>query len=321
MKIIPNLLSVYEKRPVYQLIISLTAVLVIGTILFFLFILAGSRIFGTDPGILENPLEVTGVNEISFIKFTLIVQDISFFIIPALFIITVLNRNYHYAILPISSLRIKDVVLVVILAFCSFPLISLVGKLNAEMVLPDRLSGLEQWMREKEDHAGQLLSLLVNPATFWGMLMNIITIAAIPAISEELIFRGVFQRIFEDLFRSGNLAVMVTSFLFSAIHLQFYGFLPRLILGLIFGYLFLWSRNLWLPVIAHFLNNAVPVLGAFIRGWDTINQPSDMAADKKITLLVVSLAIGIGVLYWFRMRSSRDKNGNQDANNFKTNNF
>jgi hypothetical protein len=105
----------------------------------------------------------------------------------------------------------------------------------------------------------------------------------------------------------------LASFLFSAIHLQFYGFLPRLILGLIFGYLFLWSRNLWLPVIAHFINNAVPTAGAYVKGWETINHPLFPAPGKQIAGVIISLAIGIIVLICIRRRSFDEQSANHDA--------
>jgi membrane protease YdiL (CAAX protease family) len=204
--------------------------------------------------------------------------------------------------------------MVTILALCAFPVTALAGQFNAGMMLPDWLTGVEQWMREKEDHADNLLKLIMSPVTFSGMLMNIIIIAAIPAISEELIFRGVFQRIFQNLFRSGHFAVWFVSFMFSAIHLQFYGFLPRLILGVIFGYLFLWSRNLWLPVIAHFINNAIPTAGAYLRGWDTLNQSSVPVSWKQIVWVIISLGIVIIVLLWFRKKSDQRNTGNCDSN-------
>ena len=150
------------------------------------------------------------------------------------------------------------------------------------MALPDWLSGIEQWMRAKEDYADHMLEVIMTPETFSGMWLNLLIIAVLPAIGEELIFRGVFQKTLRDLFRSGHLSVWITSVLFSAIHFQFYGFLPRLILGLVFGYIFLWSRNIWLPVIAHFINNAVPTVGAYIKGWETINEPSVTGAAKQM---------------------------------------
>jgi membrane protease YdiL (CAAX protease family) len=288
-------------------------VLVIGAILFFLFILAGSLIFDTYPGVMEFPSAVTGQKELGFIKYTLFAQDISFFIVPSVIILTKLNPGYETSILNIKALRINEVILVTILAFCAFPVTSLTGQLNSEMVLPDWLSGVEEWMKDKEVYANQLLDLIMTPDTFLGMCLNMLIIAALPAVSEELIFRGVFQKIFQNLFKSGHLAVWFTSFLFSAIHFQFYGFLPRFILGLIFGYLFLWSRNLWLPVIAHFINNAAPTIGAYIKGWKTINAPSTVGLGKQIAWVMVFLTIVIIILAWFRQQSSSDIKGNPDG--------
>jgi hypothetical protein len=172
------------------------------------------------------------------------------------------------------------------------------------MVLPEQLSGIEHWMRDKEDYADHLMDLLMTPETMTGMLMNILIIALIPAIGEELIFRGVFQKILQNLFRSGHLSVWVTSFIFSAIHFQFYGFLPRFILGLIFGYLFLWTGKLWLPVTAHFINNAVPTVWSYMNGWKTINEKPSASPAGQAALLVLSLLAGSIILVYFSKRSA-----------------
>lgn len=132
------------------------------------------------------------------------------------------------------------------------------------------------------------------------MILNVLIIAVIPAIGEELIFRGVFQRIFYDLFKSGHVAVWITAFVFSAIHFQFFGFVPRFILGLVFGYLFLWSGTLWLPVISHFVNNAVPVIGAYIQGWDNVSSPPEITLWKKIIELSLPIIISIIILLLFQ---------------------
>ena len=275
MRLNPNLAAFKPGSPVLQLIVSLVIVFVIGAPLFYLLILAGSFIFNSDPGLLGDPFIEIGLKEAGFIKYSLMVQEISFFIVPAVIILKKLNPGYQGSIMSINTLRINNLLLVIILAFCTFPVTGFAGQLNSGMVLPEWLSGVGEWMRDKEDYADHLLELIMTPETFAGMLLNILIIAALPAISEELIFRGVFQKIFQNIFRSAHISVWFTSFLFSAIHLQFYGFLPRFILGLIFGYLFLWSRNLWFPVIAHFINNAVPVAGAYIKGWEAVNAPSD----------------------------------------------
>jgi membrane protease YdiL (CAAX protease family) len=174
------------------------------------------------------------------------------------------------------------------------------------MHLPDWLSGVEQWMIEKEDNATRLTDSLMTSNTFWIMILNVLVIAVMPAIGEELIFRGIFQKIFYNLFKSGHLAIWFTAFVFSAIHFQFFGFVPRFILGLVFGYLFLWSGTLWLPVISHFVNNAVPVIGAYIQGWEKSNAPMDITLWKQIIGLPLPIIISIIILLYFRNKNKKE---------------
>ena len=89
-------------------------------------------------------------------------------------------------------------------------------------------------------------------------------IAIIPAIGEELLFRGVIQRIFTRWTRSNHWGIWIAAILFSALHMQFYGFVPRMLLGVLFGYLLVWSGSMWLPIIAHFLNNALAVIAMYM---------------------------------------------------------
>jgi uncharacterized protein len=311
MTINPNISRFQAISPLRKLMLSVVIILTTGAILFSLFLLAGNLIFNGDLSLLANPVAESRSNQPRFIMFILMAQDLSFFIIPSLIILVVLDPG-RTGILNIKTLRLNDILLVTMMAFCAFPVTGLAGQLNSGMTLPDWLSGVEQWMRDKEDYADHLMDVIMTPGTFRGMWLNLLIIAALPAVSEELIFRGVLQGLFQNLFRSGHLAAWITSFLFSAIHFQFYGFLPRLILGLIFGYLFLWSRNIWLPIIAHFVNNAVPTVGAYIKGWEAINEPSLATTGKQIIGILVPLTIGIIILAYFRKRSAEWQQANPD---------
>jgi uncharacterized protein len=309
-----NFSAFSDRSPLHQLFVTLMTVIIVGTLLFALFLLTGSLFFNTDPGVLQNKSMEAALQDPRFIKFTLLAQDISFFIVPGIIILKIFNPGHQVDIMSVKTLTINEVILAAILAICSFPITGLAGQLNSGMVLPDQLSGVEQWMKDKEDYADHVMELIMTPETLRGMWLNILIIAAIPAIGEELIFRGILQKILHNFFRSGHLAVWITSFLFSAIHFQFYGFLPRFILGLIFGYLFLWSRNLWIPVTAHFINNAVPTVGAFIKGWDKINNPVDAGIGTQISGVLVSLTAGILILAWFRRRAYKNIPGNSGGN-------
>jgi membrane protease YdiL (CAAX protease family) len=135
------------------------------------------------------------------------------------------------------------------------------------------------------------------------MIINLFIIAILPAVGEEFFFRGVLQKILIKLFKSGHVAIWVTAFIFSAMHFQFFGFVPRFILGLIFGYLFFWSGTLWLPVISHFINNAVPVIMAYKQGMEKFNAPPDTPLWKMALALPLPVAIGLIILFYFRNRS------------------
>ena len=292
--------KLHSGSPLYQLFVSLMIVFVVGVTLSLIFVLAGMLIFGSDLSVLEKASSSLGKNDFGFMRYLLIVQDISLLIIPSIIILILMKPEPSGKIPGLEVPHLKEIGLVVILTFCIFPVTSFTGKINSAMHLPELLSGVEQWMTDKEDKADHIIDLLVESNTFPVMMVNLLTIALMPAIAEELIFRGVFQKIFADLFRSGHIAVRFTAFLFSAIPLQFFGFIPRFILGLVFGYLFLWSGTLWLPVVSHFVNNAFPVILSYLEGLEKLSAPTDTPLWKQALALPVPIVIIFIILFYFR---------------------
>lgn len=140
------------------------------------------------------------------------------------------------------------------------PVIGVANILNQGMQLPSFLAPVEQWMRGQEDAMERVTRLLLDGKGTGVLLANLLVIAVIAGITEELMFRGALQRILGKWFRSHHAVIWSAAFLFSAFHLQFYGFIPRLLLGAYFGYLLYWSNNIWLPAAAHFFNNMCGVL-------------------------------------------------------------
>jgi membrane protease YdiL (CAAX protease family) len=295
-----NVFSLYGKSPIFQLFISLLVVLGTGLFLFSLFFVAGKLIFNLGGVPLDDTYTVVPAEDILFLRYLLFSQHLSFFIVPAIVLLFLFKPPREKGFDDIRKPVIKEVILVIILAYSMLPIISFTGQLNAGMHLPDWLSGVEQWMIGKENTANRLAGIFMKQDSFWGMSLNLVMIAILPAIGEELIFRGIFQKIFYRIFRSGNLSIWVTSFIFSAVHFQFFGFLPRFILGLIFGYLFFWSGNLWMPVIAHFVNNAVSVIASYIQGGDSVNGSSDIPLSNQLAGLIVSFIIFCLILLYFR---------------------
>jgi membrane protease YdiL (CAAX protease family) len=122
----------------------------------------------------------------------------------------------------------------------------------------------------------------------------------LPAIGEEFLYRGVLQEIFSRWLRLGTLAVLLTAFLFSASHLQFYGFLPRFVLGLGFGYIYLWTGSIWLPVLAHFINNLIPVILSYFMGWENVNNTMDEFAAGEVLIAAIPAVVALLVLFSLR---------------------
>lgn len=293
--------SFYARSPVYQLFAALLFILVAGSLIFMAFLAGGIYIFKPDLEFLSDPSFSITKTDISFLRYLLISQHISLFIIPGIILIYKLKPdNGNLFGLKIPSMT--EAAYVIILAICLLPLTGFTGELNSGMHLPEWLAGLEKWMREKEDMAERLIETVLNPDTTGSFAVNFIMIAVLPAIGEELIFRGVLQKILTRLFNSGHLAILITSILFSALHLQFYGFLPRFILGLVFGYLFFWSGTLWLPVIAHFANNAVSVILVYLQNSDIASVPDEISFWKQISALLLPLITGILIMIYIRRK-------------------
>ena len=182
----------------------------------------------------------------------------------------------------------KTIVWAIGIMVCAIPAINLLADLNSRVDLPESLDFIEQIFRRQEDAAAGLTERFLKADSVWGLLINMGLLAFLPALSEELSFRGTLQQILgrNQVKESRvHIAIWVTAFVFSAIHLQFYGFVPRLLMGALFGYMFVWSGSLWVPIVMHFTNNGLAVLFYYL--FDT-NDAGKSYADT----------IGAGTTWW-----------------------
>jgi hypothetical protein len=292
--------KLYNESPLYQLFVSLLIIMGVGITLSIILILAGTMIFGSDLTVLEKSTEALRNSDVGFLKYILIIQDISLFLVPSIIILVMMKPGSSTGLSELKIPHLKETGLVIILALCILPVTSFTEQINAGMHLPEWLSGVEKWMVEKEDHANNIINQVMISPAFGTMILNLFIIAILPALAEEILFRGVLQKILYNLFKSGHVAIWVTAFIFSTIHFQFFGFIPRFILGLVFGYLFFWSGTLWLPVISHFVNNAVPVVVAYIQGMEKFDAPVDTPLLKQAIALPLPILISLIILFYFR---------------------
>ncbi|MGY3214708.1 CPBP family intramembrane glutamic endopeptidase [Mucilaginibacter sp. HD30] len=197
------------------------------------------------------------------------------------------------------------------LVFCvmmvSSPLIELLSRINQDMVLPDYLSGVQKWMRDSEDNAEKLIKVLLKMDTIFGVIANVIAVGLFTAIVEELMFRGCVQTIFIKWTGNVHAAVWITAILFSAFHMEFFGFLPRVLLGVLFGYFTAWSGSVWPAVWAHFLNNATAVVAVYLYQHKLVKiDPNDMHIFKS-SAYVFSFIIVLFLLFLYHKEAKKEK--------------
>lgn len=186
----------------------------------------------------------------------------------------------------------------------SYACVSFLNQWNQSIVLPESLRAVEEWMRSLEDSALETTHLLLSGGSSLYFILNLLIIAAVAALSEEIFFRGMLQQLLQEKYRNGHAAAWVTALIFSVIHFQFYGFFPRLILGALLGYLFLYTRNLWVPILVHFINNAtVVVLSHF---WGESEWMLSLE-EAEITVPYATVAVLSAILTLSLFRKYRKK--------------
>nr|WP_320037370.1 CPBP family intramembrane glutamic endopeptidase [uncultured Bacteroides sp.] len=200
-----------------------------------------------------------GMKEGNLLRLTLFTQDLIIFISTPLLTQFFLWKDSTKKSLQLRTPNLIILVLGVMAMISISPLIDVLSTWNQGLQLPESLRSIEDWIINTEKAAEVTTNTLLNTDSWGGFIMNIIIIAIMAGIGEELMFRGVIQKILIGWTKNIHLGILYTAIIFSAIHFQFYGFVPRMILGMVLGYLYIWSKSLWVPVIAHAINNALTV--------------------------------------------------------------
>jgi membrane protease YdiL (CAAX protease family) len=247
---------------------------------------------------------------INILKGFQVINQIGVFILPSL----------AFAFLASDSvpdyLRLKNktgftvLLLSVIMILTVMPFINWLVLLNERMDLPSFLDGAERWMRASEDEANRITDAFLADKTIQGLFANLLVIGLFAAIGEELLFRGVLIRLLTTGMGNVHAAILVSAVLFSSLHLQFYGFVPRLALGVLFGYLFIWAGTLWLPILVHFVFNATAVVVMYLYNNSLIGiDMNSFATTENLFIIAASLAFSAGLLFMIHRKCRIADNG------------
>jgi membrane protease YdiL (CAAX protease family) len=269
------------KKPVNQISAGLqfpvfvtisVATILIGYIIAITIIMA---LYGTDTLMDISNLQFKSSNTTSALYLLQVISTtVPIFIAPVFFSYVVVKEPGDY--LKAGS-RFSWMLLLVtfFIMFISSPLMELLSNINQKMVLPPFLSGVENWMKASEASAQKLTVAILKMDTVADMLKNLFLVGLLTAVAEEFMFRGVLQTILQRWTKNTHAAIWIGAALFSAFHMEFYGFLPRMFLGGLFGYLVAWSGSIWPAVWAHFLNNGTAVVVTYLYNRKQIKVSPD----------------------------------------------
>jgi len=298
--------GIWEGLSDYLKLVILVSMVLLGGLIFIMIAAALiSSIYGinlvTDMAVLSEADQTM----ISAMKLMQGITAIGTFVIPSLL------AAFLFSSRPASFMKLDripnrvELLAVAGLVLATAPLINWMLEWNQHLALPEFLKGLENWMKESEDKAAGLIEAFMKMPEWSDLAVNLFIIGLLPAIGEEFLFRGLIQQLLKGFVRNTFFAILFTSILFSAIHLQFYGFFPRMMLGLLLGYLLEWSGSLWLPVLLHFLNNSIPVLMTWYDPQTDLDAVGIGPGDGW--QVVLSLVLSAGLLFLI-YRFSRQRN-------------
>ena len=253
-----------------------------------------------------------GSHSTTSLKWLQFMQTIATFLLPSILGAWVWSEDHK----PFTWLRLTSTthwlhyLLAVGIMLCAVPGINLLADLNSRIELPESLGFIEQILKQQEEAAAALTERFLQADNIGVLLINIGLMALLPALAEEVSFRGTLQQILAQGKLKGqiHIAIWATAFIFSAIHMQFYGFIPRMLMGAMFGYIFVWTGTLWVPILMHFTNNGLAVLAYYLVGdsEEAKNIADTFGAGDTWWIGVISILITfLGLLIFYRRTHTR----------------
>lgn len=246
-----------------------------------------------------SKLDFSKPGVLTFIRGMQVIQFISLFTIPVFICARLFSTDSRKYLGLKQPSNVGYYLAGIAVMLFAIPLVNWLGELNRNIQFP---LPIEQWMKAREDEASHTIRALLSKHTIKDLLLNLVFIAVLAAVGEELLFRGIVQRLFIRIFASPVAGIILTAFLFSAMHMQFYGFLPRFMLGIVLGFVYWYSGSLWTVIIAHFVYDATLIILAYFNPEmiteETSVKLSNLGLAAAISFVVVCLIIG-----WMKSRS------------------
>lgn len=288
-----------DKKPISQLLVLLAFVFVSVFLFAILSMVASVFLFKIDVFALGTLSTYTQPNVINALKFMQFWQAIGLFIVPPIAWAYLVSTKKMELLGLNKKPNLIYIAIMMVLVIIGQPLINFFAELNQNLVLPDFMNGIEQWMKESEEQAAIITKVFLKMNGTFDLIINLLIIALLPAIGEELLFRGALQPLLLKTTKNKHVAIWLGAILFSAMHMQFYGFVPRMLLGAAFGYIYFWSGNLWLPILGHFINNGSAVVLAYFIGIEKLDNSAENIGGNSVLMVLISVLFVSAIMWLF----------------------
>lgn len=246
--------------------------------------------------------QTKGINQWRMMMALSGLQNLGMFIIPAVITAQIFNPGKAMKVMQIDRMpSIMQIVTVLLIYIASAPMLNSIVLWNESWQLPEWLS----WLRDMENTATTATEQMLALTSVGRLVTAVLLVGVLTGIGEEFLFRGSLQRLLLERKMNTHAAIWITAFIFSAVHLQPFGIVPRMLLGAYFGYLAVWSGSLWLPILAHALNNSVAVVAYYNKDIETMYWIGD---EPTSTTVIISCIATVALLLLFYLRLRKGKN-------------
>lgn len=244
-----------------------------------------------------------GADSTPAVRIVTVFQDLFMFIFPAVITAVLITRQPAELLELNKRPPLMPLLFGILALIFSIPAMNFLIHLNESIPLPEELASA---LRAMEDNAAGMVIAMQGPHTVPNLIMSLLIVSIFAGLSEEILFRGAFQRIMATGGVNAHAAIWIAAIVFSAMHMQFFGFFPRLLLGAFFGYLLWWTRSLWIPIILHAFNNGMYVVSEWIyngKSEDSTSVLNDIGTGDDLLLNIASVAI-TAICLWLARKSS-----------------
>jgi len=282
-------------RPAEKFLFSVVILFILGLVFQFLGAFLAAWIYGFS---VTDVLALEAYEDPDYVAASKLIQilgSIGTFIIPALLFSYLFVGDVFSLYRFRSPVGMNSMLLVILMMVSVIPFINYMAEINMKMQVPIR--ALDELLRSLESTAEEMMVAFTATTSIGGLLMNMLMIGIVAAVGEELIFRGLLQGLLSAMIRNIHLAVLVTALLFSAVHFQFFSFLPRFFLGVILGYLMYYGKSIWYPILAHFVNNAMGVIYYYFNSRGSADDMLEEIGTSTLIPVAAVLSLALFLLF------------------------